>query len=381
MDAASQVKPRLAYVLTEDWFFLTHFRSRARAALADGYEVHVLCRDNGKRQALTDDGIVFHHIEVERHGINPIRDIPLLDTVIRTLRHISPDIVHSAGMKPILYGTMAAMLLGIRRIVNAPIGMGYVFSSSDVKARLLRPLVSTALKILLNPKGSRVIVENSTDAAMLVAEGYVQETDIEIIRGAGVDLAQFVPGPEPEGIPVVLLMGRMLGDKGVREFVEASRMLATRGRQAKFVLAGGLDPAQPTAIAQSELDAWQDEGTVDYLGHVEDVPALLARVNLVCLPSYREGLPKTLLEAMAASRAIVASNVPGCTEVVIEGENGVLVPARDAAALADAIETLLADPELRHGFGQKGREMVERHFRSEIINSETLAVYRSLLAQ
>jgi glycosyltransferase involved in cell wall biosynthesis len=370
---------RLLYFVTEDWFFCSHFIERACAAKDAGYDVTVLTRVRDHGERIRERGLRLMPIELVRHGINPLVELGTLLRVIRAYRRARPDLVHHFALKPIVHGTLAARLARVRRIVNAPVGMGFVFASDSPRARLLRPAMRLFLRTLLNPPGSRVVFENRDDLQSAIDEGLVKADAAQLIRGAGVDIARYVPTPEPDGTPVVVLVARMLREKGVHELVEAARRLASAGVDARFLLVGAPDPGNPAAVPEAQLRHWSDEGVVDWLGHRTDVPEILAASHIVCLPSYREGLPKTLLEAMAAGRAIVATDVPGCREAVMDGENGVLVPPRQPAALAQALERLIRDPALRRRLGAAGRARAEREFSDARVQRETLALYRALL--
>jgi glycosyltransferase involved in cell wall biosynthesis len=365
-------------VFTEDWFVSSHFLERAIAAREAGYDVTVLANDNGKSAPIAAAGLDFIAIPLHRRGLNPFSEIKTIRAILAVYRRLRPALVHQVGLKPVLYGSIAARLAALRALVNAPIGMGFVFTSDSLRSRLLRPLVRLALRLLLNPPGSKVIVENRDDLAALVADRVVRTEDAVLIRGSGVNIADFPPAKETGGAPVVALVARMLWDKGVGEFVEAARMLRAERPGARLLLVGDTDPMNPAAIAEDQLRRWRDEGVVEWLGHRDDIPAILSRSWIACLPSYREGLPRSLLEAMAAGLPIVTTDVPGCREAVAHGVNGLVVPARDGAALAAALRTLIDDPELRRKFGAAGRERVAREFASPIIIAETLAVYADL---
>jgi glycosyltransferase involved in cell wall biosynthesis len=283
------------------------------------------------------------------------------------------------ALKPTLYGTLAAMLTGVPRVVNALTGMGYVFVSRAWTARVLRLIVGLLFHVVLDRRNSLLILQNPDDARQLIEAGVVSPERIALIRGSGVDTARFVPGPRPPGTPVAVLVARMLWDKGVAEMVEAGRLLRARGVPVRILLVGDADPGNPSAIPTDRLNSWHDEDVAEWLGHRDDIPAVLRTAHIAVLPSYREGLPKSLLEAAAAGLPLVASDVPGCREVVRHGYNGILVPPRDPVALADAIERLASDPELRALMGRRSREIVEEQFSQETVAAETLAVYRRLL--
>lgn len=369
-------RKKLVFLLTEDWFFLSHFLDRAHAARGAGYEVVVAARDNGDGATIREHGYRFVEVPFRRGGLNPLRELRTLLAIWRLYRSERPDIVHHVALKPIIYGSLAA---GNTAVVNAPVGMGFVFSSQAPLARLLRPLIRAVLRRLLNPPRSRVVFENPDDLAISTADGSVDPAEAVLIRGAGVDIEAIRPSPEPPAPVRVVLVARMLKDKGVGEFIEAARLLGDRGYGIRFTLVGAPDPQNPSSMTEAELRALDQAGIVEWLGFRRDVPDILAQSHIVALPSYREGLPKTLLEAMAAERAIVTTDVPGCREVVTDEVTGLLVPARDAEALAAAIVRLAEDQPLRRAIARAGRRKAEAEFRTTAVAAATIAVYRSLV--
>jgi glycosyltransferase involved in cell wall biosynthesis len=370
--------PRLLFLVTEDWYFCSHRLPLACAARDAGFDVAVATRVTAHGERIRAAGLRLIPLMLRRSGRNPWRELMAIAEITRLYRAEKPDIVHHVALKPVLYGSLAARIAAIPSVVNALAGMGYVFTSGKLSARLLRPLVTLAFRLLL--KRGRIILQNPDDRAALLKAGVASPEQITLIRGSGVDTAHFVPVPEPDtAVPLVVLPARMLWDKGVGEFVAAAHMLREEGLAARFLLAGERDPDNPAAIPAAQLETWRAAGIVEWHGRQEDMARLLAQSHIVCLPSYREGLPKALLEAAASGRAIVATDVPGCREAVRHGINGLLVPARDATALADALRRLLTDPALRREFGQHGREMAEKEFSVKKITAETLALYREIL--
>lgn len=372
------MKLKLLYLITEDWFFCSHFIERAVAARDAGYEVIVAAREQSHGDRIREAGLHFTPIPFARRSLNPLRELRLLVSLVKLYRQIRPDIAHHIAAKPILYGTSAAKLAGVPAIVNAPVGMGYAFSSQDRTARLLRPILQLGYRWLLNPRGSRVIFENQDDLETFVNTGSVRHAEAVLIRGAGIDLVHFCPKSEPTGVPVVVLIARMLRDKGVAEFVAAAKLLHDQGIAGRFALVGDPDPGNPASIPLQKLQAWHGQDGVEWWGWRDDVASVLSEASIACLPSYREGLPKSLLEAAACGLPIVTTDAPGCREVVVDGENGFLVPVREIEALAVALKSLLLDPALRQRMGQKGRARAEACFSSKQVISETLAVYSKL---
>ena len=369
---------RLLYFVTEDWYFCSHRLALAVAAQEAGYEVTVLTRVAEHGDLIRSQGLRLLPIALSRQGMNPVRELRLMRRVVRAYRQVRPHLVHQVALKPILYGSLAARLVGVPYVVNALAGLGFLFSSERPRARLLRPLVKLGFHHLLRGEGNRVILQNPDDRDLLTGALRVPADRVRLIRGAGVDLNRFRPTSEPEGPPVVVLASRLLWDKGVGEFVEAARRLRTRNTQARFVLVGAPDPGNPSAIPQAVLAQWEKEGAVELWGHRTDMDRVFAQSHLVCLPSYREGLPKVLLEAAACGHPLVATNVPGCREVVRDGQNGLLVPAKDSAALAGALERLIGDAALRADFGARSHAIAEAGFGIERVIAQHLGLYREI---
>jgi len=371
---------KLLFFVTEDWYFCSHRFELAAAALKDGYQVTVVTRVRNHGEKIKEAGFKLIPIELQRHGHNPWRDLVLIRQLLDIYRAERPDIAHHVAIKPVLYGSLAAYVAKVPAVVNALTGLGYVFTSRQLKARMLRPFVGLAYRLFLNRERSKAILQNPDDVRMLVQRRILEQRRTVLIRGSGVDVKKFMLMPEPTGTPVILLASRMLWDKGVREFVASAVQLKNEGMQARFVLVGDSDPGNPAAVPVEQLNAWQQSGAVEWWGSRDDMPEVFARANVVCLPSYREGLPKVLIEAAACGRAIVATDVPGCREIVRQGENGLLVPARDTRALSEALRQLILDAPARQRMGQRGREIAVAEFSAERVVHETLALYRSLLA-
>jgi glycosyltransferase involved in cell wall biosynthesis len=326
-------------------------------------------------------GFDWRPLPMDRRSLNPLRELSLLLHLVRLFRREQPGLVHGFTIKCAVYGSLAARIAGVPARVNAVAGMGYVFTSEDTKARILRPIVRTLMRLALGGRNARLILQNPDDVALFEHAGLVAPERIRLIPGSGVDCARF--SPDPARIPGermrVLLPARLLRDKGLAEFAEAARLLRERNIPVDMLLAGDPDPGNPAAVTEAEVRAWAEAGILEWLGHVDDMPALLRSVDVVALPSYREGLPKGLIEAAACGCALVATDVPGCREVVAEdGIDGLRVPVRDGVALADAIERLARDPDLRTRLGEAARRKAMERFDERIVIARTLDVYREL---
>jgi glycosyltransferase involved in cell wall biosynthesis len=373
------MKPKLLYLITEDWFFCSHFIERAVAAKSAGYDVVVIAREQNHGDRIRAAGLRLIPIDFARHGMNAVKELKLLLEIFRIYKHERPNIVHHIAVKPILYGTIAARLMRVRAIINAPVGMGYAFSSRDISAQLIRFFLRIAYRAFLNPVGSRVIFENPDDLESFISDNTVKRSEAVLIRGAGIDLVRFSPqAEEPSGCPVVVLIARMLRDKGVNEFVSAAKLLCELGIKGRFVLVGNPDPGNPASISAAVLKKWDGQNGVEWWGWREDIAKVLAEATIACLPSYREGLPKFLLEAAACGLPIVTTNTQGCRDVVVDEDNGLLVPVREVQPLALALKRLLLDSSLRRRMGGSGRIRVEEKFSLDRVIAETLAVYAEM---
>lgn len=372
--------PKLLYFVTEDWYFCSHRLPLAVAARQAGYDVGVITRVRSHGAIIEAAGLRLIPLELDRGGRNPLTEGLAIARLVRILRRERPDLLHNVALKPVLYGTIAARLAGVPRWVNALAGLGHIFVD-EARAGVLRLVVQGAFRRLLDAGTARVIVQNPDDRARLAGLGVLDPARAVLIRGSGVDLREFRPSPETAGPPLVLLAARMLWDKGVAEFVAAASRLRAEGCRARFVLAGDADAENHAAIPAEQLHTWQKEGVVEWWGKKSDMAAVIGACHIACLPSYYgEGVPKFLLEAAAAGKAIVTTDMPGCREVVHDRDNGLLVPPRDVSALVSALRLLIEDGQLRRRMGQRGREIAEREFSVERVVQETLAVYRSLLA-
>jgi glycosyltransferase involved in cell wall biosynthesis len=368
---------RLLYVVTEDWAFLSHRLPMARAARKAGFEVHVATRVNEGAAAIAAEGFVLHPIPFARGSLSPLAALVTIAALRRVHDTVKPHIAHHVALPACVFGMIAA--IGRRvRCVNAFIGLGYAFTSDSVKARTLRLVISAAVRFLVDRDSSVALVQNGDDRAALISLGIAKER-IELIAGSGVDVERLTPLPEPQGPTTFGFVGRLLDDKGIRTLLAAQRMLRAHGLDNRLLVAGTPDPANPASVTQDEAASWNKEPGISWLGHVSDIAGLWACAHVAVLPSRREGLPLALMEAAACGRAMIASNVPGCREIVVHEQTGLLVPVDDAPALAAAMERLAAAPELRARYAAAARARVVEKFSAEIIGRQIVALYRRLL--
>ena len=372
-------KLRVLYLVTEDWYFVSHRLGLARAVRDAGCDVTVVTRTRDHADAIRREGFRLVSFLLPRSKLSFVSEFKSIVNLVRVYRQERPDLVHHVALKPSLYGSLAALLASVPAVVNAMTGLGFVFTAGHWLRGVLQPLVRITGRLLLSRANSRIIVQNPNDMETLETAGIIRRGRASLIRGSGVDLVEFPPQPDPEGVLTVAMVSRLLWNKGVGELVEASRILRGRGLKVRTLLIGMPDPEIPTSISEEQLCEWHDDELVQWWGYRDSITDVWRQAHVAVLPSYREGLPKSLLEAASCARPIVATDVPGCREIVRPGENGILVPVRDARSLADALETLLRDRELRQAMGAKSRALVERHFHQDRVVSETLDVYESLL--
>lgn len=385
-DATDQnAEPRtLLFVVNVDWFFLSHRLPIARAAARQGFRVHLATTitDERHRRTITEAGIELHEIPFARSSTRIFGEFATLLCLARLYSRLRPGLIHHVTIKPVIYGSLLARLHRVPAVVNSIPGLGYAFVATGWRAGLLRRFIVALYRLAMRPANVLVIFQNEENRGYFLAQRIVRPEQCALVRGVGVDLAAFRPTPPPAGAVVVTMAARMLREKGVEIFVAAARRLRAEGLAAAFRLVGDPDPMSPGMISRETLERWNGEGVIQWLGHRADMPQVLAESHVVCLPTwYGEGLPKVLLEAAAAGRAIVTTAIPGCRDIGRHGENALLIPPRDEDALVDALRTLIVDSGLRERLGRRGREIAEQEFEETTLVRQTLDVYREALAR
>jgi glycosyltransferase involved in cell wall biosynthesis len=373
--------PKLMFLVTEDWYFWAHRLPQARAARAAGFAVSVATRVAAHGERIQAEGFALHTLGWRRGSANAFAALAAIREIAALYRRERPDLLHHVSQKPILIGSIAARLAGRRRVVNALTGLGFTFAAATFKARAIRTFLVLALRLAASHPGIRFLVENPDDGALLRRLGIVLPDQVILIRGSGVDLARYDPLPEPPSPPIVIgCATRMLRIKGVAELVAAFRRLRLQGCAAVLLLAGASDPENPASIPPDQLRAWATEPGIEWLGQVEDITTLWRRAHIAALASQGgEGIPMSLMEAAACGRPLVATDVPGCREIVVEGETGLLVPPGDIDALAGALRRLIDDPDLRASCGLNARLRVADGLDAASVGRQTVDVYRALL--
>jgi glycosyltransferase involved in cell wall biosynthesis len=374
---AERAAPRVIYLVTEDWYFVSHRLPMARAAREAGFEVHVATRVDRHRDAIEAEGFALHPISWRRGSLDPRDLLRVVREVRKLYRSIKPDLAHHVALPATVVGSLAATGLPVT-CVNAMTGLGTMFISDSAKVRMARAGLTLTLRWLLNRPRSAVLVQNLDDRALIERLG-VADDRIALIPGSGVDVDILTPQPEPAGPITIAFVGRLVESKGIRALIAAHERLGKRGRDIRLLIAGLPDPANRTSISPEQIEAWSRRPNISHLGFVDDIGALWASAHIAVLPSHREGMPLSLLEAAACGRPLVATDVPGCRDIARAGVNALLVPLDDSQALADAIERLTLDGELRRKFGQASRALVEREFSSARIGRDVVSLYRQVL--
>jgi len=368
-------------VVNDAAFFLSHREPVAKAARDSGFFVVVATAAGPAVHAVVDAGYEHREIRLTRSGRNPFAEALSVVSLIRLFRSVRPDIVHLVTIKPVLYGGIAARMAGVPSVVSAISGLGTVFGSvGDSRMNMAQFVAKLLYRLSLGHRNQRVIFQNSNDRNVLTMMTRLRPDKAIMIPGSGVDLSEYKMADEAEtDVPVVVMAARLLRDKGVYEFTEAARILKQDAVRGRFLLVGDRDRANPSSVNESQLEAWREEGIVEILGFRSDIASIFAMSHIVVLPSYGEGLPKVLVEAAACGRPVVTTDIPGCREAIAPDQSGLLVPPRDARALADAIKQLIENADLRLRMGRAGRRFAERHFAIEDVIAKHLSTYKALL--
>lgn len=365
---------RIVYVVNKLDYFLSHRLPLAQAAIAVGYDVHVVCPFD---REIALSGITFHDWSLSRSGMNPFKEWSSLVNLHYLIASIQPDLVHALTIKPVIYTGILRRLgcFSTPWVATIP-GMGYVFAQQDWKRRSLQWGVGKLYQWALKANHVKVIFQNRDDLAFFCQRQWLDSKQSILILGSGVCPETYAPKSVPEGPVVVILPARLLKDKGVVEWVEAIKLIRSKVK-ARFALVGACDPGNPASLTEEEIQQWVDDGILEHWGWQEDMIAQFAKAHIVCLPSYREGLPKVLIEAASCEKAIVTTDVPGCREVVFHEKTGLLVPAQSIQALSKALQRLIDSPGLRKQLGQAARQHVIESLSLTSVNEQTLKVYEA----
>lgn len=370
---------KILLVANTDWYLYNFRLNLAHFLRENGYEVVLVSPPGDFSAELRKQDFRYLEWRVGRRTVSPLLELRALGEIFRIYREEKPLLVHHFTVKPVLYGSLAASLLGVRLTVNSVTGLGYTFLKKGIIGALLRSIVIPFYRMVLSRPGRWTIFENNNDQETFLRLGLVGLENSSIIDGVGVDTSRFSPAPEPDGgRPLIVFPARMLLDKGLGTLIEAARILRER-LPVRIALVGAPDPGNPATVDDALLQVWAAEGLVEWWGFQHDMRTVYQSCNIVTLPSFGEGLPTVLIEAAACGRPIVTTDVPGCREVVTHGVNGLLVPPNDPAALANALETLINNPVLRAEMGAAGRQIALERFAEQKIINQTYAIYQRLI--
>ncbi|MCI4410578.1 MAG: glycosyltransferase family 4 protein [Thiotrichales bacterium] len=367
---------KILFIVNVDWFFVSHRLPIALEAKKQGYEVHIACKFTDKFDLLASHGFILHELNLERASIGLLNEVRLFVQIFRCLKKVNPDLLHAITIKPVLYAGFVSRFTQIKRVFSIS-GLGYVFIGSDLKSKLIAPIAKLFYRLAIGKKNDVVIVQNKNDHLLIAKMCKLNDDQFVLIPGSGVDLTKYHMQQEPENEVMIMFMSRLLKDKGIYEFYESASLLKNKDINARFVLVGDVD-ANPKSLKRSELVAWVASGVVEYWGHTNHPETMIPKCNIFVLPSYREGFPKALIEAAACGRPVVTTDVPGCRDAIIPDKTGILVPAKDPLSLANAIEKLILDKNLRESMGVEGRLLAESRYSIDDVVKTHLYIYSGL---
>lgn len=373
-------KGKILFVINVDWFFLSHRLPIAIKALNKGYEVHIATKITDKAEEIKSYGLILHNLDISRGDFSFFQSLKTLIQLIQIFKRIRPQLVHLVTIKPIILGGIAARMTNVNGVIAAISGLGYIFINKGLIASVRRVFIKRLYQFSLNHHNLRIICQNDNDLQIIREITGLNKDTFSMISGSGVPLEKFKFIKDTNEIPNIMMASRLLIDKGVIEFSKAAKILKEKNVTANFILVGEPDLENPSSIHYSQIKQWREEGIIDCWGHRDDMHEVLPLASIVVLPSYREGFPKILIEAAACGRAVVTTDVPGCRDAIYNEITGLLVPAKDSYALANAIEKLVSNKEWRRTMGNEGRIMAEEKFDENIVITKHLEIYDLLLA-
>lgn len=372
---------KLLLFVNVDWFFISHRLPVAVEAINQGFEVHIATTITNHSNLLKQNGLIVHHINLHRSriGISILRELWNFFSIVKS---VNPDIVHLVTSKPVLLGGVVARLAGVPAVVSAISGLGFIFSNQSLSSVICRKVISLLYRLALGHGNQKVIFQNIDDQLKITQITKILPDNSILIHGSGVDLSLYSMKPFNTGVPIILLATRLLESKGVKEFVRASKLVNATTVRARFVLVGEVDLLNPESIQQQELDQWDRDGIIEVWGYRKNMHNILPLASIVVLPSYYgEGLPKILIEAAACGRAVITTNHPGCRDAIENNVTGLLIPIRDANAIAEAVSSLLDNPIYCKEMGYAGRKLAERKYSIEKVCEAHMRIYQDLLAE
>ena len=372
-------KKKLLFIVNVDWFFISHRLPIALAAIEKGYEVHLACGVTDRKSKLESLGIIVHPVSLSRSGTSILKEIKVIKEMNAVVKKVSPDVAHLVTIKGAIYGGLVTRFKKIKVRVASISGLGFVFIDESIKARVIRFLVTKLYRVALNSPNTRVIFQNESDKIIFVKNKIIKPNQSIIIKGSGVDLETYKFLPEPSGEKVIMFLARLLKDKGLIEFCEAAKALKKTGFKGRFVLVGDIDLDNPNSITQFELCNYVNSGVVEHWGFSDNASKVITQAHIMVLPSYREGLPKSLIEAAACGRAVITTDVPGCRDAITPNETGLLIPIKSHLALVNAIQVLCDNNDVRLEMGKKGRALAESCFDVVDVIDIHLSIYKGIV--
>ncbi len=372
------MKKKILYIINVDWFFISHFLPIGEEVLKRGYDVHIACGITDKQEYLESFGFIVHPLSISRSGTSVILELKTILEIYKVIQLLKPDIVEFFTIKPVLYGGIVSRFFSIPKKVFYITGLGYVFMAKGLKGFIVRNIVKMMYKLAISGKNNSIITENIFDKGLINSLKTVDKKQIKIIKGAGVNLTQYKHLEESNQNIRVTMACRLLKDKGVTEYIEAAKILISKGIDVEFELYGDVDIHNPATLTNKDLEKIRKEGFVSIYGFTSDIANIFSKTNIVVLPSYREGLPKVLIEAAACGRAVVTTNVPGCRDAIEINKTGLLCEVKNTQDLAEKIKRLIVDEELRHGMGRAGRELAQREFDIEKVVAIHFKIYEDM---
>ncbi len=370
---------KILFIVTEDWYFISHRLNLAKLAISKGYEVSLLTKISAHENYINSFGINVIDWPIERSSRNPIKELKSFYHIVKIVRRAKPDLLHAVAIKPVFYTIISKLFFNKKGIVLALAGLGFIFRSKKFSAKFMRFFVVWMFRLFLIGDDVRLIVQNKDDLQLLMNLKILTHDKIRLIRGAGVNTDDFYSKNLLRDNLLVILPGRMLWDKGVGDFMRCAKRFSNEKVEVRFALIGEPDIHNPESVSLTHIKEWENLGFIEYWGRQENMLEVYNKADLVCFPSYHEGLPKALLEAASCELPIVAYDVPGSREVVIDNENGFLVPFKDEDALFIALMKLVVNPKLRRRMGLVGRQIVLENFTEDKITSETIDVWEEVI--
>ena len=368
----------ILFVVTEDWYFVSHRMHMAIYAIEKGFKVTLITNTYKYKEIIESSGIEVFDWSINRSGLNVFSEIKSIYSLMSLIKKINPDILHAVALKPVIYSSIASIFANINVMVHALGGLGYFFSSNLISARIARPILLNILRLSFKGSNVRLILQNCDDRDLFISLKIINPKKVVLIKGAGVNINEYYPSKLTKDMPVIILPARMLWDKGIAEFIECAKRFNENGIKARFCLIGAPDLHNPQSVTMSQLNNWVDKGVVEWWGHQKNMIEVYSKASIICFPSYREGLPKSLLEAASCGLPIVAFDVPGCREVVKDGVNGYLVSLKDVDSMYKALLRLVKDQNASYIMGLNGRDLVVKEFSETIIAAQTLKVWNEV---